>query len=291
MNTKDMDSTPPPRAAADWTIDQNWSAYTSEEHQRWTRLHERQMQVLPGRACDAFMDGLSVLDLHGEGIPEFRALNEQLLPISGWTIVAVPGLIPDNVFFDHLANRRFPAGNFIRSDAAFDYIEAPDVFHDIFGHVPMLTNQVFADYMQAYGQGGLRAMSLNNLDALARLYWYTVEFGLIASPKGPRIYGAGIVSSPAESCFCLESPSPNRLGFDLLRVMQTRYRIDDFQETYFEISDFNDLFRATSQDFAPIYKHLESAPSYAPGETLSSDTLIQMGDRTYSRPEHSKAIL
>ncbi len=286
MNTKDMDSTPPPHAAADWTIDQDWSAYTSQEHQRWTRLHERQMQVLPGRACDAFMEGLSVLDLHGEGIPEFRALNEQLHGISGWTIVAVPGLIPDSVFFDHLANRRFPAGNFIRSEAEFDYIEAPDVFHDIFGHVPMLTNQVFADYMQAYGQGGLRALSLNSLDALARLYWYTVEFGLIASPKGPRIYGAGIVSSPAESCFCLESPSPNRLGFDLLRVMQTRYRIDDFQETYFEIRDFNDLFRATSQDFAPLYKQLEAAPSYAPGETLSSDTLIQIGDRTHLRPEH-----
>ncbi len=286
MNTKDMDSTPPPNAATDWTIDQNWSAYTSEEHQRWTRLHERQMQILPGRACDAFMDGLSVLDLHGEGIPEFGALNKQLHAISGWTIVAVPGLIPDNVFFDHLANRRFPAGNFIRSESEFDYIEAPDVFHDIFGHVPMLTNQVFADYMQAYGQGGLRAMSLNNLDALARLYWYTVEFGLIASPAGPRIYGAGILSSPAESCFCLESPSPNRLGFDLLRVMQTRYRIDDFQETYFEISDFNDLFRATSQDFAPLYKQLESAPSYAPSETLFSDTLIQLGDRTYSRAEH-----
>ena len=285
MNTKDMDSTAPPYAAADWTIDQNWLAYTSEEHRRWTRLHERQMQILPGRACDAFMDGLLVLDLHGEGIPEFRALNEQLLRISGWTIVAVPGLIPDNVFFDHLASRRFPAGNFLRSEAEFDYIEAPDVFHDIFGHVPMLTNQVFADYMQAYGQGGLRAMSLNSLDALARLYWYTVEFGLIASPKGPRIYGAGIVSSPAESCFCLESPSPNRLGFDLLRVMQTRYRIDDFQETYFEISDFNDLFHATSQDFAPLYKQLDTAPSYTPGETFLTDRLIQVGDRTYIRPE------
>ncbi len=129
-------------------------------------------------------------------------------------------------------------------------------------------------------------MRLNNLDALARLYWYTVEFGLIASPVGPRIYGAGILSSPAESYFCLESPSPNRLGFDLLRVMQTRYRIDDFQETYFEITDFNDLFRATSQDFAPLYRQLEVAPSYAPYETLLSDTLIQMGDRTYSRPEH-----
>jgi phenylalanine-4-hydroxylase len=284
-----MDSTLPPHAAADWTIDQNWSSYSAEEHQRWTRLHERQMQILPGRACDAFMDGLSVLDLHGEGIPEFEALNKQLQAISGWTIVAVPGLIPDSVFFEHLANRRFPAGNFIRSEAEFEYIEAPDVFHDIFGHVPMLTNQVFADYMQAYGQGGLRAMNLNSLDALARLYWYTVEFGLIDSATGPRIYGAGILSSPAESCFCLESPSPNRVGFDLLRVMQTRYRIDDFQETYFEISDFNDLFHATSQDFAPLYRALEAAPNYAPGEILASDAVIQMGDHSYTQHSHLTA--
>lgn len=286
-----MDSTPPPHAAADWTIDQNWSSYSAEEHQRWTRLHERQMQILPGRACDAFMDGLSVLDLHGEGIPEFEALNKQLQAISGWTIIAVPGLIPDSVFFEHLANRRFPAGNFIRSEAEFEYIEAPDVFHDIFGHVPMLTNQVFADYMQAYGQGGLRAMNLNSLDALARLYWYTVEFGLIDSATGPRIYGAGILSSPAESCFCLESPSPNRVGFDLLRVMQTRYRIDDFQETYFEISDFNDLFHATSQDFAPLYRALEAAPNYAPGEILASDAVIQMGDHSYTQHSHRTATL
>ncbi len=286
MNTKDMDSVPPLHAAADWTIDQNWVAYSKDEHQRWTRLYERQMQILPGRACQAFLDGLSVLDLHGDGIPEFKALNQQLEAISGWTIVAVPGLIPDIVFFDHLANRRFPAGNFIRTEAEFDYIEAPDVFHDIFGHVPMLTNQVFADYMQAYGQGGLRAMNLNSLDALARLYWYTVEFGLIASEDGPRIYGAGILSSPAESCFCLESPSPNRIGFDLMRVMQTRYRIDDFQETYFEILDFNDLFEATSQDFAPLYKALETAPSYAPGAIRPNDRLIQVGDQSYAQLSH-----
>lgn len=286
MNTKDMDSVPPLHAAADWTIDQNWVAYSKDEHQRWTRLYERQMQILPGRACQAFLDGLSVLDLHGDGIPEFKALNQQLEAISGWTIVAVPGLIPDIVFFDHLANRRFPAGNFIRTEAEFDYIEAPDVFHDIFGHVPMLTNQVFADYMQAYGQGGLRAMNLNSLDALARLYWYTVEFGLITSEDGPRIYGAGILSSPAESCFCLESPSPNRIGFDLMRVMQTRYRIDDFQETYFEILDFNDLFEATSQDFAPLYKALETAPSYAPGAIRPNDRLIQVGDQSYAQLSH-----
>jgi phenylalanine-4-hydroxylase len=286
MNSKDVDSLRPSHAAADWTIDQNWPSYTDDEHKRWTRLHERQMQILPGRACNAFMDGLSVLDLHGDGIPEFRALNEQLQAISGWTIVAVPGLIPDIVFFDHLANRRFPSGNFIRSEAEFAYIEAPDVFHDIFGHVPMLTNQIFADYMQAYGQGGLRAVDLNSLDALARLYWYTVEFGLVASKDGPRIYGAGILSSPAESCFCLESPSPNRIGFDLLRIMQTRYRIDDFQETYFEIRDFNDLFDATSRDFAPLYKALETAPSYGAGETLLSDRVFQMGDHSYAHRSH-----
>lgn len=286
MNTKDMDSLPPPHANADWTIDQNWSAYRDEEHDRWKRLHERQMQVLPGRACDAFLEGLSVLDLHGDGIPDFTALNQQLQPITGWTIVAVPGLIPDLVFFDHLANRRFPAGNFIRSESEFDYIEAPDVFHDIFGHVPLLTNHVFADYMQAYGQGGLRAMNLDSLDALARLYWYTVEFGLITTPKGPRIYGAGILSSPAESCYCLESPSPNRIGFDLKRVMQTRYRIDDFQETYFEILDFNELFEATSQDFAPIYKALDGATSFAPGHTLPQDRLLQRGDRSYIQNSH-----
>ena len=289
MNTQDMHAKPPPQAAADWTIDQNWAAYQAEEHARWTRLHERQMQILPGRACDAFLAGLEALDLHGEGIPDFRHLNKQLEAISGWTIVAVPGLIPDIVFFEHLANRRFPAGNFIRSEAEFDYIEAPDVFHDVFGHVPLLTNPVFADYMQAYGKGGLRALSFNSLDALARLYWYTVEFGLISTADGPRIYGAGILSSPAESSYCLQSPSPNRLRFDLRRVMQTRYRIDDFQETYFEITDFQDLFDATAQDFAPIYHALEAAPSHAPGDILESDDILQRGDQSYRAGSHLPA--
>jgi phenylalanine-4-hydroxylase len=126
-------------------------------------------------------------------------------------------------------------------------------------------------------------LNLNSLDALARLYWYTVEFGLVDSPNGARIYGAGILSSPAESCYCLESPSPNRIGFNLLRVMQTRYRIDDFQETYFQIQDFNDLFQATSQDFAPLYKALETAPSFAPGETLAQDRILQSGDQSYNQ--------
>jgi phenylalanine-4-hydroxylase len=241
---------------------------------------------LPGRACDEFVAGMRDLPIRPDRIPHFGELNEVLKPRTGWEIVAVPGLVPDDVFFDHLAHRRFPAGQFIRQAHQLDYLQEPDVFHDVFGHVPMLMNPVMADFIQAYGEGGLRAQRLGHLEQLARVYWYTVEFGLVQERDGLRLYGGGIASSYSESLFCLDSPSPNRIRFELERVMRTRYRIDDFQETYFEISDFNDLFRATSQDFAPLYKQLEAAPSYAPSETLFSDTLIQLGDRTYSRAEH-----
>jgi phenylalanine-4-hydroxylase len=257
MNIIDQDAKPPKGSNADWTTDQAWHLYSADEHVRWTQLYERQMEILPGRACDAFMAGLDKLDLHGEGIPDFKRLNEGLSALTGWTIVAVPGLVPDAVFFDHLANRRFPAGNFIRRADQFDYISEPDIFHDVFGHVPLLADPVFGDYMQAYGQGGLRALGFHSLDALARLYWYTVEFGLMRTAQGPRIYGAGILSSPGESCFALENPSPNRLDFDLTRVMRTLYKIDDYQSTYFMIDSFEQLFDATQQDFAPIYAALE----------------------------------
>jgi phenylalanine-4-hydroxylase len=277
--SSDSLAVPPPHARSDWTVDQDWDAFSPSEHERWTRLYERQMHVLPGRACDAFFRGLEALDLHGDGIPDFKFLNRQLSKRFGWTIVAVPGLIPDAVFFEHLANRRFPAGNFIRSESEFDYIEAPDIFHDVFGHVPMLTDPVFGDYIQAYGQGGLRAAGLNSLEALARLYWYTVEFGLMTTTGGPRIYGAGILSSPAESRFALESRSPHRLGFELIRVMRTLYRIDDFQEVYFEIKDFNELFQATLQDFAPIYETLPTYPILKPGTIQATDVILQHGDQ------------
>ncbi|GIU66023.1 phenylalanine 4-monooxygenase [Candidatus Phycosocius spiralis] len=271
----------PPNIRPDWTVDQNWESFSPSDHDRWRRLYDRQMQVLEGRACDAFFRGLHALDLHGNGIPDFAILNRQLTSKFGWTIVAVPGLIPDAVFFEHLANRRFPAGNFIRSESEFDYIEAPDIFHDVFGHIPMLTDRVFGDYIQAYGQGGLRALSLNCLDSLARLYWYSVEFGLINTDSGPRIYGAGILSSPAESCFALESSSPHRVGFDLMRVMRTLYRIDDFQEIYFQIKDFNELFEATLQDFAPIYQALQTCTTLQPDTILPSDIIVQRGDQHY----------
>jgi phenylalanine-4-hydroxylase len=259
---------------ADFTIDQPWSSYTPAEHEIWRLLFRRQETILHERACREFLDGLVGLGVAADGIPDFRRLNDALDAATGWTIVAVPGLVPDAVFFEHLANRRFPSTCFIRRADQLDYLQEPDVFHDIFGHVPMLMNPVFADYMQAYGQGGLKALGLGSLDRLARLYWYTVEFGLIRTAGGLRIYGSGIVSSKGESIYCLESPAPNRLGFDLLRIMRTRYRIDDFQETYFVIDSFDQLFDATRPDFAPYYAELASTPDIEPGIVLPGDAVV-----------------
>jgi phenylalanine-4-hydroxylase len=274
---------PPPGARADWTIDQQWTRYEAAEHRVWTILYDRQRMVLPGRACDAFLRGLDALDLGQGGIPDFARINQELGRLTGWSVVAVPGLVPDAVFFDHLAHRRFPAGRFIRDPERLDYLQEPDVFHDVFGHVPMLTDPVFADYMQAYGEGGLRALHLDQLHNLARLYWYTVEFGLLATPLGPRIYGAGIVSSRAESVFALDDPSPNRLGFDLERIMRTPYRIDDFQQIYFVVPSLDGLLEATLRDFAPIYERLRAGPDIAIEQVLESDTVITRGTQAYAR--------
>jgi len=273
---------PPPGAAADWTIPQGWDAYTAAEHQTWVTLYERQMKILPGFACDQFMRGLDALDLHGGGIPDFAKMNSALNRLTGWTVVAVPGLVPDDVFFDHLANRRFPAGQFIRKPDQLDYIQEPDVFHDVFGHVPMLSDPVFADYMQAYGQGGARALGLGQLQNLARLYWYTVEFGLMQTAEGLRIYGAGIVSSKTESDFSLNDPSPNRLGFDLERVMKTLYRIDDFQQVYFVIDSLDQLLAETQQDFGPIYERLKGADDLPIETVLPTDRVFTRGTQAYA---------
>jgi len=267
---------PPEGAAADWTISQNWRAYTQVEHDTWDTLYARQMEILPGRAAGTFMKGLSALDLNTGGIPDFALMNPKLKALTGWTVVCVPGLVPDEVFFDHLANRRFPSGQFIRKADQLDYLQEPDIFHDVFGHVPMLTDPDFADYMQAYGKGGQRAQSLGMLRNLARLYWYTVEFGLIDQGEGLRIYGAGIVSSASESVFALEDPSPNRIAFDLERVMRTDYRIDDFQQVYFVIPSIEALNDATLEDFGPIYDRLK-------GQTDIGITAIQPYDRVVTR--------
>ncbi|MGR4864630.1 phenylalanine 4-monooxygenase [Caulobacter sp. LARHSG274] len=283
MSADGFSGGPPPGARADWTIDQGWETYSQAEHEVWITLYERQTALLPGRACDAFLRGLDALDLHRSGIPDFRRINEELQRLTGWSVVAVPGLVPDDVFFDHLANRRFPAGQFIRKPDQLDYLQEPDVFHDVFGHVPMLTDPVFADYMQAYGQGGRRALSLGRLANLARLYWYTVEFGLMETPAGLRIYGAGIASSRAESIFALDDPSPNRLGFDLERVMRTPYRIDDFQQVYFVIPSIQTLQEVTLRDFAPLYDRLAGASDLGIAEITAADRVITTGTQAYAK--------
>ena len=276
--------TPPPGAAADWTIPQDWDRFTADEHAMWDRLFARQSEMLPGRAADAFLHGLDVLRLSRPGIPDYRELNDRLSAATGWSVVAVPGLVPDAVFFEHLANRRFPAGNFIRTPDQIDYLQEPDVFHDVFGHVPMLADPVFADYMQAYGKGGLRSLGFGALHKLARLYWYTVEFGLIEEGGQLRTYGAGIVSSHAESLFALDDPSPNRLGFDLLRLMRTEYRIDDFQQTYFVVPSLDHLLKVTVEtDFAPLYRDLETAPDIGVADILPDDRVYTRGTQAYAR--------
>ncbi len=267
----------------DYTIDQNWEAFTDEEHDRWDRLYARQNRLLEGRACDEFLEGIHKLELSKSGIPNFTDLSDRLEKLTGWRVVAVPDLVPDDVFFDHLANRRFPAGNFIRSEKNLDYLQEPDVFHDVYGHVPLLTDPVFADYMEAYGKGGQRAKGRGVLKNLARLYWYTVEFGLMKTDKGMRIYGAGILSSKSESVFCLEDDSPHRIHFDLERLMKTDYRIDDFQQTYWVIDDFDELLRATYQDFGPLYDALEADNTvYAPDTILTEDSLQNEGTQAYA---------
>jgi phenylalanine-4-hydroxylase len=269
-------------ARADWTIDQDWHHYTAEDHSVWKTLFDRQTRLLPGRACKEFVQGMHELAISADAIPNFDRLSEVLMRRTGWQIVAVPGLLPDDVFFEHLANRRFPSGNFIRAPHQLDYLQEPDVFHDVFGHVPMLMNPVMADFMQGYGAGGLRAQKLGVLDKLARVYWYTVEFGLVRQPEGLRLYGAGIVSSPAESVFALEDPSPHHVGFNLERVMQTHYRIDDFQETYFVLSDLEDLLDLARIDFGPMYERVDSLPEFPPGILIPGDAVIQQGSGWYA---------
>jgi len=265
----------------DYTIDQDWPSYSAAEHDRWDRLFKRSQAVLHDRACDEFTAMMHTLKLSESGIPDMERLSDRLERVTGWRVVPVAELVPDDVFFDHLANRRFPAGAFIRSEQEMDYLEEPDVFHDVFGHVPLLANPIYSNFMQAYGKGGQRAISLGRLPNLARLYWYTVEFGLIRTPAGLRIFGAGIMSSTTESVFALESQSPNRIAFDLDRVMRTRYLIDDFQQTYFVIESFEKLLDDCYQDFAPIYERMGSATDIGPDEVLDGDDVVTRGTLAY----------
>jgi phenylalanine-4-hydroxylase len=267
---------------SEWTIAQDWNRYTAAEHAMWDQLFARQCAMLASRVAPAFLQGIDVLRMSKPGIPDFEELSERLMKATGWTVVAVPGLIPDEVFFENLANRRFVAGRFIRTPDQIDYLQEPDVFHDVFGHVPLLVHPVFADYMQAYGEGGLRSIKYGAIHQLARLYWYTVEFGLIRDGSGLKLYGAGIASSNSESVFALDSDSPHRLAFDLKRVMRTKYRIDDFQQNYFVIDSFEQLLEQTLEtDFAPLYAELATLPDIEVASLLPEDRLLTLGTQSY----------
>lgn len=260
-------------------VDQPWDDYNDVDHGVWKALYQRQREILVGRASDEFLQAQDMMGMSPDRIPRFTELNAVLEAATGWTIVGVEGLLPELDFFEHLANRRFPVSWWIRRPDQLDYIEEPDLFHDLFGHVPLLMIPAFADYMQAYGRGGVKAHGIG-ADALAnltRLYWYTVEFGLIRQHDGLRIYGSGIVSSKGESIHCLESAAPNRIGFDLERIMRTRYRIDSYQKTYFVIDSFEQLMDATRPDFTPIYARVATQGAIPAGDVLDSDHVYQRG--------------
>jgi phenylalanine-4-hydroxylase len=260
-------------------VEQPWDDYSAEDHATWATLFARQREILPGRASQTFLRAQDAMGMSPDRIPRYTDLNRVLGEATGWQLIGVEGLLPELDFFDHLANRRFPVTWWIRRADQIDYIEEPDLFHDLFGHVPLLMDPRFADYMQAYGRGGVKAHAIgpDALQNLTRLYWYTVEFGLIREAGGLRIYGSGIVSSKGESIHALESDAPNRIGFDLERIMRTRYRIDTYQKTYFVIDSFEQLIEATRPDFTPIYARLAEQPSVPAGEVLDGDLVLHRG--------------
>jgi phenylalanine-4-hydroxylase len=276
---------------ADFTIDQDWQSYSPDEHGRWDRLFARQLDILKDRACSDYLQAVNTLALSERGVPDMQRLSDRLEKITGWRVVPVTELVPDEVFFNHLAHRRFPAGAFIRSEQEMDYLEEPDIFHDIFGHVPLLADPVYADFMEAYGRAGHRALVLGRLPNLARLYWYTVEFGLVREAGAVKIFGAGIMSSAAESIFALDDPSPHRVEFDLERVMRTKYIIDDFQTVYFVIDSFEQLLEECAEDFGELYERLGHAQTIEPHELIHFDQVIHHGTQRYflDKENESKA--
>ena len=270
------------KSAEDCVIDQNWSAYTPTDHQTWGALFRRQMETLRGHVCEQYLEGLRVLGITEDGVPDFEKMNRNLRAATGWEVVAVPGLIPSRPFFDLLSQRKFPAGNFIRTPEQLDYLEEPDIFHDVFGHIPLLTNPAYADYMQAYGCAGEDAMAHKGVKYLARLNWWTIEFGLIREKGQIQIYGAGICSSFGEARYVVSDPSAHFVEFDLERCMRTGYYIDDFQATYFVIDSFEDLFKqAMERAFVPLYEQFRNDRPLTPFVLEESDKVLRQGTGEY----------
>ena len=247
--------------------------YSDDEHAVWNELITRQLEIVQGRACQEFLDGLEILELPTERIPQLGEVSEKLLERTGWQVAAVPALIDFDRFFQLLSERRFPAATFIRSREEMEYLQEPDIFHEIFGHCAMLTHPAFADFTHAYGVAGVRADKKDRA-MLARLYWFTVEFGLVQTGKGLRIYGGGINSSPGETVYALESDVPDRRPFDPVAALRTPYRIDIFQTVYYVLEKLDDLFELSRSDLLGMITKAralgEFAPTFPPKEKKSA---------------------
>lgn len=272
-------------------IDQKWNDYSNEEHSTWEQLFVRQMEVLKPRACPQYLQALDILGFTSDRIPDFTNVNKRLRAETGWEVVATDGLIKSKAFFDMLTDRKFPSGRFIRRPDQLDYLEEPDIFHDLFGHIPLLTDPSYANYMHAYGQGGTRALKYKTTRHLARLNWWTIEFGLMQTDEGLKIFGAGLLSSFSEAKYCLDDPSAHHIAFDLERCMRTRVYINDMQPCYFVINSFEDLFRqAVSTDFSPMYSRFKGldgerkADEYLPFDLQATDQVIREGTLKYIQP-------
>ena len=259
-------------------IDQNWGAYSAADHNTWKTLYNRQLETLKARVCEEYLAGLKTLHLVADTVPDFAQMNKHLRAATGWEVLAVPGLIASKPFFSMLANRQFPAGTFIRTPEQLDYLEEPDIFHDVFGHIPLLSNPAYANYMQEYGRAGLAALEHKGIKFLARLNWYTIEFGLIKNNGEVKAYGAGIMSSYGEAKYLFNDPSANWLQFDIDRVLRTGYYIDDLQASYFTIDSFESLFKqCIERPFIPLYEKFRAMPALTPFEIVEGDTVLRKG--------------
>lgn len=261
------------RARPDYSVEQSWHSYTEADHALWRRLWQRQSHLVRDYAAPEFAAGLKLIEA-ADRIPDMGRISDQLEKRSGWRLVAVPGFIPDAAFFQHIANRRFPVTVWLRRPDEFDYLVEPDIFHDFFGHVPMLAQPQFADYVHRFGQQGLEAMKQGALPYMARLYWFTVEFGLIRSGDGLRAYGAGMLSSGGETPYSVEDGRAVRVAFDLARVMRTRYMIDDYQKTYFVIDSLDALQKTMDQDLPALFARLRALPDLEPDWVYAGDRIV-----------------
>ena len=237
--------------------------YTPEENAVWGELFERQQQLLPGRACDEYLHGLKVLNLNKHAIPQLTDTSKVLSHASGWSVVQVPALIPARHFFELLADRKFPAATFIRTREEMDYVKEPDIFHELFGHCPLLTEPVYADFVNEYAKRVL-TMQEDDWPLLQRFFWFTVEFGLINTTAGVRAYGGGILSSINETVYSVESPKPNRIPFDPITILRTPYRIDMLQAVYFVIDSYQQLYDFLKLDLSDLLEQARKLGELAP---------------------------